>query len=29
MNAPVKPPVRREAMRIAGRRVETDDVVEV
>jgi putative phosphonoacetaldehyde dehydrogenase len=29
MNAPVKPPVRREAMRIAGRRVETDDAVEV
>jgi phosphonoacetaldehyde dehydrogenase len=29
MNAPVKPPVRREAMRIAGRRVEADDVVEV
>ena len=29
MNAPVKPPIRREAMRIAGRKVETDDVVEV
>jgi phosphonoacetaldehyde dehydrogenase len=29
MNAPVKPPLRREAMRIAGRRIETDDIVEV
>ena len=29
MNAHVQPPIRREAMRIAGRRVETDDVVEV
>ncbi|MDB5592342.1 phosphonoacetaldehyde dehydrogenase [Enterovirga sp.] len=29
MNAHVHPPVRREAMRIAGRRVETDQVVEV
>ena len=29
MNAPVKPPIRREAMRIAGKRVETDGVVEV
>ncbi len=29
MNVHVKPPIRREAMRIAGRRVETDDVVEV
>ena len=29
MNAPVMPPVLREAMRIAGRRVETDTVVEV
>jgi phosphonoacetaldehyde dehydrogenase len=29
MNAPVKPPIRRETMRIAGKRVETDSVVEV
>jgi phosphonoacetaldehyde dehydrogenase len=29
MNAPVKPPIRREAMRIAGKKVETDGVVEV
>jgi putative phosphonoacetaldehyde dehydrogenase len=29
MNANVKPPFRREAMRIAGRLVQTDDVVEV
>ncbi|MFL5222372.1 MAG: phosphonoacetaldehyde dehydrogenase [Microvirga sp.] len=29
MNVPVKPPPRREAMRIAGRRIETDGVVEV
>jgi putative phosphonoacetaldehyde dehydrogenase len=29
MNAHVNPPIRREAMRIAGRRVETDEVVEV
>jgi phosphonoacetaldehyde dehydrogenase len=29
MNVAVKPPPRREAMRIAGRRVETDSVVEV
>ena len=29
MNAPVTPPVLREAMRIGGRRVETDAVVEV
>ena len=29
MNVAVKPPPRREAMRIAGRRIETDDVVEV
>ena len=29
MNAHVKPPVRREAMRIAGRRVETDETVQV
>ena len=29
MNVPVKPPIRREAMRIAGRRVDTDGVVEV
>lgn len=29
MNAPVKPPIRRETMRIAGKRVETDGVVEV
>jgi phosphonoacetaldehyde dehydrogenase len=29
MNIPVKPPLRREAMRIAGKRVETDGVVEV
>ena len=29
MNAPVTPPVLREAMRLAGRRVETDTVVEV
>jgi putative phosphonoacetaldehyde dehydrogenase len=29
MNIAVKPPVRREAMRVAGKRVETDQVVEV
>src|SRR4051812_30960237 len=29
MNIAVRPPVRREAMRIAGQRVETDGVVEV
>jgi len=29
MNVAVKPPVRREAMRIAGRLVETGDTVEV
>ncbi|MFL5035600.1 MAG: phosphonoacetaldehyde dehydrogenase [Microvirga sp.] len=29
MNVAVKPPPRREAMRIAGRRIETDGVVEV
>ena len=29
MNATVKPPVRREAMRIAGKLVTTDDMVEV
>ncbi|MDF3063746.1 MAG: phnY [Microvirga sp.] len=29
MNIAVKPPIRREAMRIAGKRVETDSVVEV
>src|SRR3712207_4664427 len=29
MNAPVRSPVRREAMRIAGRMVTTDDVIEV
>ncbi len=29
MNAPVKPPVRREAMRIAGKKVETGEVIEV
>ena len=29
MNATVKPPVRREAMRIAGKLVSTDDMVEV
>ncbi|HEX8665712.1 MAG TPA: phosphonoacetaldehyde dehydrogenase [Beijerinckiaceae bacterium] len=29
MNIAVKPPVRREAMRVAGARVETDQVVEV
>src|SRR5687767_12121385 len=29
MNVPVKPPIRRETMRIAGKRVETDGVVEV
>src|SRR5215216_2622822 len=29
MNVPVKPPPRREAMRIAGKRVETDGAVEV
>ena len=29
MNAPVKPPIRREAMRIAGRKVETDRTIEV
>jgi phosphonoacetaldehyde dehydrogenase len=29
MNAPVKPPIRREAMRIAGRKVETDQTLEV
>jgi putative phosphonoacetaldehyde dehydrogenase len=29
MNIAVKPPLRREAMRIAGKRVETDNVVEV
>jgi putative phosphonoacetaldehyde dehydrogenase len=29
MNANVKPPVRREAMRIAGKLVSTDDMVEV
>src|SRR5919199_1038380 len=29
MNVPVKPPIRREAMRIAGRRLETDQVLEV
>src|SRR5687767_13036912 len=29
MNANVKPPVRREAMRIAGKLVTTDDMLEV
>jgi putative phosphonoacetaldehyde dehydrogenase len=29
MNLSVKPPIRREAMRIAGRKVETDDLIEV
>lgn len=29
MNAPMKPPVRREAMRIAGRKVTTDETIEV
>jgi phosphonoacetaldehyde dehydrogenase len=29
MNVPVKPPIRREAMRIAGKTIETDSVVEV
>jgi putative phosphonoacetaldehyde dehydrogenase len=29
MNLSVKPPIRREAMRIAGRKVETDDQIEV
>ena len=29
MNAPVKSPFRREAMRIAGKHVQTDDIVEV
>jgi putative phosphonoacetaldehyde dehydrogenase len=29
MNANVKPPLRREAMRIAGKRVTTDDAIEV
>lgn len=29
MNAPVKPPVRHEAMRIAGRKVTTDETIEV
>jgi len=29
MNAPMKPPVRHEAMRIAGRKVTTDETIEV
>jgi putative phosphonoacetaldehyde dehydrogenase len=29
MNIPFKPPIRREAMRIAGRKLETDAVIEV
>ncbi len=29
MNAPIPSPIRREAMRIAGRRVEADDTIEV
>ena len=29
MNATVKPPVRREAMRIAGKLVSPEDMVEV
>ncbi|MDI3309211.1 MAG: phosphonoacetaldehyde dehydrogenase [Acetobacteraceae bacterium] len=29
MNAPVKPPVRHEAMRIAGRKVTTDETIEI
>ncbi len=29
MNVPVKPPFRREAMRIAGRKIETDETLEV
>lgn len=29
MNAPMKPAIRRESMRIAGKRVDTDEVIEV
>src|SRR5918912_3910751 len=29
MNIPVKPPIRRQAMRIAGRKLDTEDVLEV
>jgi putative phosphonoacetaldehyde dehydrogenase len=29
MNVSVKPPLRREAMRIAGKKVETDEIIEV